>query len=99
MSSTWITRHLMLISVPSAWSIWEQVILVFETQNLLAKNFLDNFSIQSVFDQNVLGEIIFDNYIYTSSLGKPSKENILSVKYQKALYVIATESSTLSSKN
>ena len=31
----------------------------------------------------VIGEIILDQYFYSSALGTPSKENILSVHYQK----------------
>jgi rfaE bifunctional protein nucleotidyltransferase chain/domain len=31
----------------------------------------------------VIGEIILDQYFYSSALGTPSKENILSVQYQK----------------
>ncbi len=52
----------------------------------------------------IIGEIIFDNYIYTSGLGKPSKENILSVKYQKdelylgGAYPVAKNLSELSRK-
>ena len=31
----------------------------------------------------IIGEIILDNYLYSSPLGTPSKENILSVNYIK----------------
>jgi len=53
----------------------------------IKKNFLQNFNdvIKKIKNQKILviGEIIFDEYNYVDPLGKPSKENILSVNFNK----------------
>lgn len=53
----------------------------------IKKNYLNNFHevINKTKKQNILiiGEIIFDEYNYVNPLGQPSKENILSVSFNK----------------
>jgi len=53
----------------------------------IKKNYLDEFDsvLKKLKKQKILiiGEIIFDEYNYVDPLGKPSKENILSVNFKK----------------
>ena len=55
--------------------------------NTINNNYLKNFNevIDKSKKQNILiiGEIIFDEYNYVDPLGKPAKENILAVNFNK----------------